>query len=253
MTAMTKIEPLQPTAVMQRPSDATAILSMLERVAADPAQSVERLEQMFGLYQKVEAENSRKKFMSAFAMAQSEMGPIVKDANNPQTKSKYATHSALDAVLRPIYAKHGFAVSFDTTDSPLAEHVRVLGHLIHKDGHERRYQNDMPADGKGAKGGDVMTKTHAAGAAMSYGKRYLLIGIWNLALIDKDTDGNRPIDTGPISEAQFKEIADLIRVTETDLDKFLAIGGLESLSDMPSNQFLKAKALLQAKQRKAQS
>jgi hypothetical protein len=31
----------------------------------------------------------------------------------------------------------------------------------------------MPGDGKGAKGGDVMTKTHATGAALSYGQRYL--------------------------------------------------------------------------------
>lgn len=48
----------------------------------------------------------------------------------------------------------------------------------------------MPADGKGAKGGDVMTKTHAAGSAMSYGQRYLLKMIFNLAVGDDD-DGQK--------------------------------------------------------------
>ncbi len=50
----------------------------------------------------------------------------------------------------------------------------------------------MPADGKGAKGGDVMTKTHAVGAAKSYGKRYLLKDIFNIAIGEEDTDGNVP-------------------------------------------------------------
>ena len=48
----------------------------------------------------------------------------------------------------------------------------------------------MPADGKGAKGGDVMTKTHASGAAISYGSRYLLKAIFNLAIGEEDADGN---------------------------------------------------------------
>jgi hypothetical protein len=49
----------------------------------------------------------------------------------------------------------------------------------------------MPADGKGARGNDVMTKTHAAGSAMSYGMRYLLKLIFNVAVgVDLDDDGN---------------------------------------------------------------
>lgn len=53
------------------------------------------------------------------------------------------------------------------------------------------YQIDMPADGKGAKGGDVMTKTHATGAAASYGMRYLLKMIFNVAIGEEDRDGNK--------------------------------------------------------------
>ena len=47
----------------------------------------------------------------------------------------------------------------------------------------------MPIDTKGARGGDVMTRTHATGSALTYGKRYLLIAMFNLA-IEEDDDGN---------------------------------------------------------------
>jgi hypothetical protein len=62
--------------------------------------------------------------------------------------------------------------------------------VTHRDGYAREYHIDMPADGKGAKGGDVMTKTHAVGSAVSYGMRYLLKMIFNVAVGEDDDDGN---------------------------------------------------------------
>jgi hypothetical protein len=65
----------------------------------------------------------------------------------------------------------------------------------------------MPSDGKGAKGGDVMTKTHATGAAMSYGARYLLKFIFNIAVGEEDSDGNVPT---PLDESRVVEALDAI-------------------------------------------
>jgi hypothetical protein len=118
------------------------------------------------------------------------MRPVAADASNPQTKSKYASYAALDSVLRPIYTKHGFGLSFDTGEGAPTGWVRVLCYVTHAGGHARTYHADMPADGKGAKGGDVMTITHAVGAAMSYGMRYLLKMIFNVAVGEDDRDGN---------------------------------------------------------------
>ena len=116
---------------------------------------------------------------------------------------------------------------------------------MHSSGHERRYEILMPADGKGAKGGDVMTKTHATGSAFQYGRRYLLAGIFNLATTTKDDDGNSASgDLSVITGAQAEELAKLISDTKTDIAKFLEMGGLESISDMPANQFEAAKRLL---------
>ena len=229
-------------------SESATVLAMLDRMASDPNQPVERLEQMFSLYQKVQADAARKEFMSAFVLAQSEMSHVVKNAPNKATNSKYATHAAIDALIKPVYSKHGFAMSYDTAESPLADHMRVLCYLLHKGGHEREYHIDMPADGKGAKGGDVMTKTHAAGAASTYGKRYLAVNIWNLALVDKDTDGNMPRGPmRPITGEQAEELTKLVSQSKTDINEFLHIGGFESISDIPAAQFPAARALLLAK------
>ena len=80
-------------------------------------------------------------------------------------------------------------MSFGTEDCPKDNCVRVIC-WVTLGAHTRKYQVDMPADGKGAKGGDVMTLTHATGAAMSYGCRYLVKGIFNIAIGAEDDDGN---------------------------------------------------------------
>jgi hypothetical protein len=128
-------------------------------------------------------------FNEAMQRAQSKMKRVGADATNPQTHSKYATYAKLDGALRPIYSEEGFSLSFNSGEPLGPEMVRVLCY-VSRGGHTRTYQYDVPADGKGAKGNDVMTKTHAVGAAASYGMRYLLKMIFNVAVGETDDDGN---------------------------------------------------------------
>ena len=79
-------------------------------------------------------------------------------------------------------------MTFNTGERSTDVVVEVSAYLCGH-GHGRRYSILMPADGKGAKGGDVMSRTHAAASAISYGMRYLLVMAFNLA-IDRDDDGN---------------------------------------------------------------
>lgn len=170
------------------PTDSTAM--MFERWASDPNVSVEKIERLMTLWERGEARKAEAAFNAAMSEAQAKMRPVAADANNPQTKSKYASYVALDNALRPIYTGEGFGLSFDTGESPMELHVRVLCYATHRSGHSRTYHVDMPADGKGAKGGDVMTRTHAVGAALSYGARYLLRLVFNVAVGEDDNDGN---------------------------------------------------------------
>lgn len=179
----------QPEAVQQ-----VEPVSMFERLAANPSVDVDKLERMMAMKERAELRVAEGFFNTAMSAAQKAMRPIAADATNPQTRSKYATYAALDSKLRPIYTEHGFGMSFDEGDCPRPEWKRVLAYVTHSGGFARTYHIDMPADGKGAKGGDVMTLTHAVGAAMSYGMRYLLKMIWNVAVGEDDRDGNDPAE-----------------------------------------------------------
>lgn len=166
-------------------------LTMFERLVKDPAVDPDKLERLMTLAERAQLKAAERAFDGAMARGQAQMKRVAQDADNPQTKSRYASYAALDRALRPIYTEHGFALSFDTADlDPALQMVRVICHVSHQDGYRRDYHIDMPADGKGAKGGDVMTRTHATGSAISYGMRYLLRMIFNVAVGHEDDDGN---------------------------------------------------------------
>lgn len=229
-------------------SESAAIFQIIERAARDPNVDLDKMERLMAMRERELARHAEQAFNEAMKAAQSEMRAISADAENKQTRSVYATYAKLDAALRPIYTKHGFSVSFDEDDSPKPDHIRCLAYVAHEAGHTRTYRKDMPADGKGAKGGDVMTKTHATGAASSYGQRYLMRSIWNVAVGEDDTDGNAvdaPAET--INAEQLATLRRLIEETDSDIQKFCEIGKIEALPDMPARQFDSAVRLLEQK------
>lgn len=220
MNAVAKIEtkPLAPI------SSEPALMSMIERMASDPNVDIDKFERFVAMRDRELARQAEQAFNEALVTAQSEIGRVAADKNNSQTRSDYATYAALDREVRPVYSRHGFALSFDTAKSDLPDHIQVVCYVSHSAGHTRTYRVDMPADGKGAKGGDVMTKTHAAGSAMTYGQRYLLKLIFNIAIgVDPtDDDGNAAGESDSASDwyaaieaatthAELKALADEIK------------------------------------------
>ena len=190
--------------IPQSSDPVTATIQMIERAAMNPDVDIDKMERLMNMQERMMDRNAETEFNQEMSIAQSEVGFINSDLENGQTHSKYASYVQMDRALRPVYTKHGFALSFNTEATEKVEMVRVICYVTHKAGHTRTYSIDMPADGKGAKGGDVMTKTHATGAASSYGMRYLLKLIFNVAIGEGDTDGNAPIveETIYISEEQ---------------------------------------------------
>lgn len=215
---------------LQQASEVSEFISMIERAARDPAVDVAKLKGLLELRADVEAMRAKREFSMAMTKAQTAMRPIAADATNPQTKSKYASYPALDKAIRPLYIAQGFSLSFNTGEGAPENCVRVLCYVDHDSGHERIYHIDMPADGKGAKGGDVMTKTHATGSAVTYGMRYLLKMIFNIA-VGGDDDGNAAGNTDKfITPEQVAALEKLIKETGGDVAKFVAFAKVENLS-----------------------
>ena len=233
--------------------DSQELVAMLERLALNPDVPVDKLERLLDMQERIHAKQAESEFNIALTAAQSEVGRISADAENPQTHSKFASYSKLDRVMRPIYTKHGFALSFGTSDPPATDMIRVICYLSHRAGHTRMYHVDMPADGKGPKGADVMTKTHAAGSAMSYGMRYLLKMMFNIA-IGEDRDGNNPpVDTKTITERQVADLDALLsEVGYGDGEKrqrFLRAFKIGKLEDIPAINYAAVVRQVEAKRR----
>jgi len=190
-------------------------LSMLERREAKAEDEAVKLDQS--------------RFYKAISLAEADMEGIRKDKFNTQTRSNYATYAALDKAIRPIYTKHRISIMYDQADCPIENHVRVIAYVTHtsEDGRffQKVFHRDVPADGKGAKGNDVMTKTHATKSAFTYAKRMLLEDIFALAETDEqhssDDDGNAAGDTGPISKDQAAEINKLCELIDNGKQRLM--------------------------------
>lgn len=201
----------------QPESETAAILSIVARAASDPSVDIDKLERLMQMQERALARQSEQAFNDAMNRAQSHMGRIATNKKNNQTGSRYADYAALDRELRPLYTQEGFSLSFGTAPGAPEGEARIVCHVSHCGGHTRTYQVDMPVDGKGAKGNDVMTKTHAMGAGMSYGMRYLLKMIFNVAIGEDDNDGNRPPNKDAEKIAKWLGIADAL----TDYPEYL--------------------------------
>jgi hypothetical protein len=166
--------------------------------------AIDVIERLAALQEKAMLRDAEIAFNDALSRVQGEIKRVAPDLVNPQTSSKYASYAAIDRVIRPIYTREGMSLSFSHADCPKPEHVRVLC-FASLGAYTRTYQIDMPADGKGARGGDVMSKTHATATADSYAKRYLVKDIFNIAIGEYDTDGNSPTHEG-LSDARMEEL-----------------------------------------------
>ncbi|OAM84199.1 ERF family protein [Devosia elaeis] len=148
--------------------------------------------------------------------------------------------------MRPIYTKHGFALSFNDGEGAPADWVRIVCHVTNS-GHTRIYHKDMPADGKGAKGGDVMTKTHAVGAAQSYAMRYLLRMIFNVSVGEGDNDGNVAAASPPLTEDQILDLQALVEEYGANAKLLCQRLKVQYLDDLPQSRLKEAEAMIRSK------
>jgi hypothetical protein len=196
--------PEQKEAPMHNPSP----MQLLQMAVSQGAQ-IDTIERLAALQKSMRGEEAEQAFNQALNRVQRKLGRISADMENPQTRSKYASYAQIDRKIRPVYTEEGFSLSFSNGEPLAADSIRVLCYVSHEGGHTRTYQKDMPIVTTGAQGKAVMTAIHAHGSADSYGKRYLVKDIFNLAIGEDDTDGN--IGNGKMDEKELVSWLDSIK------------------------------------------
>ena len=190
----------------------------LIEMAIDKGFDIDRLRQLIELRDREEAKAAEKAFVIDFNAAQAEMKIIVKDSENKQKGTKFARLEAVNREVVPCVTKHGFAISCSerpaTLESPvLPDCRRFVVTLMHVGGHSKEYVGDVPIDGKGAKGGDVMNVTQGYVSTGSYAQRIIICRALNLTIADSDRDGENDSDT--LTEEQIT----ILRAKVMDCEK----------------------------------
>jgi hypothetical protein len=170
-------------------SNSGALLNIIERAAFDASVDIARLEMLFNMHRQVLADEAKALFAIAMSAAQGEIEPVAKDAQNQETKAKYARLEAILAAISPIYTKHGFSLSFNQTES-LDKQVSITCRLAHAGGHSESYTLSGSLDNAGIRGTTNKTPIQAMGSTITYLRRYLTCMIFNVSIKDEDNDGN---------------------------------------------------------------
>lgn len=207
-----------------------AMVHMIERVALDPNASIDKLERMLDMQERIQAQRAKAEHAEAKANAMAEM-PNVPMHGKGHNGRPYAVLKDIVAVTKPVLARHGLSLTWDTKID--GNVVTVTAILTHRNGHEERVSMPLPADNSGSK-----NPVQAFGSTQTYGQRYTAQAILGLALgDDMEDDGRGAAGPAVISAEQFIALRDLIEEAGVDEDVVLKAANVAMLHDLPASQF----------------
>ena len=236
-----------------------SLIQFLARAVRDPGIDVSKLQAIYQMQREIVADDRRERFHEAMNAVQGEMQAVVRNTKNTETGSKYATLEAVDAAIRPIYAKHGFSLSFSEANNDDGPEIKIQC-VVRRGGHEETHHLSAMSDTVGPKGTPNKTNVQGVGSSVSYLRRYLTCMIFNIALRD-DNDGNRQRANDIIGDlptrAQVDELYKLLAECSADPTvvganerSFLAKMGMphvRTLKDIPAGQFARCRNALISK------
>lgn len=211
----------------------------LDKLAEIP---VEKMEQLFALHQKIEADKARREFDSAFADMQPEL-PIIAKSGQAHN-AKYAKWEDIVEDITPIIARHGFGISFRVKTENNALAVTCV--LSHRGGHREETGYILPLDTSGSKNG-----IQAIGSSTSYGKRYTACALLNIVTREEDDDANGAFAADTVSAEQVKVLENLLEQSGLDKERLLRHWQVDDLGDIRPEKFNDAKRFLHAQIKRA--
>ncbi|WP_426314557.1 ERF family protein [Methylobacterium fujisawaense] len=231
------------------PTEGATVLSIIERMARDPNVDPDRVERFLVMAREDRAERARVAFIAAMSACQAELPRVLRDARNTHSGAPYARLETIARATQPIIARHGFSLSYDTQPSPIAGHLRIRCTCAHAAGHERDYHLDLPPDTAGTQGRANKTPIQGIGATITYGRRYLVLQVFNIALTNDpdDTDGAPAADASEdvISDSQAETLRNLLTEHGIAPAKFLRVFNVESVPDLPADLYGEALAAIE--------
>ena len=238
---------------VERAAPAETFAAVLMQMLTNPDIPADKMEVVMKMRREVLGDQAREAFMEHFAALSAELPQVERDGTVELVKDgkvmgrySFTTIENMDVILRPLLAKHGFAISFASVDNK--ESVTITGTLSGW-GWERTSTYTLPPDA-----GPGRNALQARGSSRRYAKRYIVDDLVNVVRKGKDDDARGAMEA-LIDATQVKELVTLIKATATDEAAFLKVmvSGAESLQDIRQRDFPRLiMALREKKQKRAQ-
>jgi hypothetical protein len=236
---------------IERAAPAEGFAQFLMEAMRDPNIPADKLEVMMKMRREVLSDQAREAFQTHYAEFSAELPQVERDGTVTLVKDgvakgsyPFTTIEAMDVVIRPLLAKHGFAISFTSRDDK--DSVTITGTLSGW-GWERNSTYTLPPDA-----GPGRNALQARGSSRRYAKRYITDDLCNVVRKGKDNDA-RGFQEALIDAVQQQHLLDLIRETNTDEVKFVKMmvtGEVESLGDIRQRDYNRLVLALKDKQRR---
>lgn len=174
----------KPEKVKIQPQDNSVEKLISEAIKAGA--SIETLERIFSLREKVKAEQAKEAFVAATAKFQSEV-PMIQKTKKVMNKDgrtvryQYAPiESIVQQIKKPLVA-NGLSYRFETAqEGGLIKATCILTHLL---GHSEQSTFEVMVDSDG-----FMTAPQKSASALTFAKRYALCNVTGVSTGDEDTD-----------------------------------------------------------------
>lgn len=187
--------------------ESATILQIIQQVAMSPTADIDKMERLMAMHERFQAQQAKQQYDEAMSRMQEEL-PVIGERGGIRDKSgriqsTYALWEDINEMIKPVLAKHGFALSFRTPRNERG--IEVEGVLSHRGGHRETTSLVLPADTTGSKNG-----VQAVASSVSYGKRYTAGALLNFTTTGEDDDGNGAVVTPRVTSVQAAQLAELL-------------------------------------------
>ena len=161
-------------------------------------------------------------------------------------KYNYRNLEDIMEAIKPLLAKESMSliIGDDIVEVAGRVYVKATARLIDKEGKEVATNTAFARETMTKKG---MDEAQITGATSSYARKYCLNGLFCIDdTKDADSQDNSQ-HTATISDAQAREITQLINQTGSDYNKVLEYAHCKDILDMPLSKFPIVKAMLNKK------
>lgn len=208
-------------------------------------QNIAVVERMAALAERFEQRNAEKDFAAAFVELQKEL-PVIQGYRpipdkQGRTKFCYANFEDIDAIVRPLCLARGFTYSFHESAVENGR-VTVTMTLQHSGGHARL----IPYSVRSGHGPPGASESQADVSGHTYAQRGAIESGLALRIIGRPEDPR--MEGGPVTQGQADELERRIKMTNSDVQKFLRLAGVDSFEKIPAAKYDVLDQLLRQKE-----